>query len=525
MEQFTYFLLALIPFVLIFALMVWLRIAAVKAMPVVFIVTLFITFFMWGVSLSVISASFVKGLFVVIEILLIVFFAILLLLILKNSGRMLTIEQFLSSISGDARVLGILIAWGFVSLIEGASGFGTPAALAAPLLVYMGFTPIGAVIISLIGDSTAVTFGAGGTPIIIGLGTLGFGQEILDYTIIYSALIHSLLSIIVPLAIGYYVSRMYKAKSFREIIPFCIVGWAAFTIPYFIIAVFVGPEIPSIAGGLISLLVMGYFAKKKILVPKKEIRLNKRFVTKKMNTRKIIGALSPYIFLVFLLIVTRTIPALGDLMHDVKLSIPSVLGVQINYVLYPLWTPSFYFMLTCLFALLVFRVKWKCIYDVCEDDFRKITTPAIALVFSLGVVQLFLFSSSNALGLPSMPVMLARFIGDFFQHFFLIFSPLIGTLGAFVTGSNTVSNLLFGSFQAETAISLGLSAAGALALQTVGGAVGNMIAIHNVLAASATVGLKHEEGNIIRKTIKPALIYTLLAGILGFILFGLMRLS
>ncbi len=161
--------LALIPILTVFLFLVILRWPAKRAMPLAFIVTVLVALFVWDVPTNQVAAASTRGVVSALEVLLIVFGAILLLNALKESGAIQTIRQTFTDVSPDRRVQAIIICWLFGSFIEGASGWGTPAAIAAPLLVAIGFPAMGAVIVALIIQSTPVSFGAVGTPILIGV--------------------------------------------------------------------------------------------------------------------------------------------------------------------------------------------------------------------------------------------------------------------------------------------------------------------------------------------------------------------
>ena len=201
-----------------------------------------------------------------------------------------------------------------------------------------------------------------------------------------------------------------------------------------------------------------------------------------------------------------------------SLNYQNILGTGISYAFNYFFTPSFYFLLAIIFTAIIFKTKPKEIKQTLSKTIHQLEKPALTLLFILALVQLFLISERNPLEIQSMPLLLAETAASLTGQFFIILSPFIGTFGAFIAGSNTVSNLLLGSFQASTAQALGISVILILALQTVGGAIGNMIAIHNIVAASATVKLHDKEGEIIRKTIKTCLLYALIVGIAGMIL-------
>jgi lactate permease len=169
MAALLYPLVALIPIVTVFLLLVMARRPAGQAMPIAYLVTGAIALFIWRVPAVEVAAASIQGLVAAVEILYIVFGAILLLNTVQESGAIASIRQSLLGISGDRRVQIIIIAWLFGSFIEGASGFGTPAVITVPLLVAIGFPSMAAVMAALIIQSTPSTFGAVGTPILIGI--------------------------------------------------------------------------------------------------------------------------------------------------------------------------------------------------------------------------------------------------------------------------------------------------------------------------------------------------------------------
>ena len=161
--------LALLPILVAGVMLVGFRIPAKVAMPVAFVLTAIIAYTVWGLSITTLIASCIQSLFITFDILYIIFAAILLLNLLKNSGAIQVIRQGFANISADRRIQVVIIVWLFGSFIEGASGFGTPAAIVAPLLLALGFPALTAVMLGMMVQSTAVTFGAVGTPILVGV--------------------------------------------------------------------------------------------------------------------------------------------------------------------------------------------------------------------------------------------------------------------------------------------------------------------------------------------------------------------
>jgi lactate permease len=514
-------LITLFIFVLLFLLIVALRWPAIRAMPIVWLVAVVAALFIWEMPFRWIAASFIRGSFITVEIMLIIFGAVLLVTFLANKGMLAPIQSMISSVSPDARVQAIIVAWIFGSLIEGIAGFGVPAAIVAPILVSLGFSPMIAIVISLVANSTAVSFGAAGTPVTLGIGALGFSPSVVQEVAANAALLHLIASFMIPLMVVYLVVTFSKESgkgSFYEAVPFAILSWLAFSVPYFLTAKFIGPELPSIIGSLTALLVVGLAARYKFLTPKNVLDFQPKKTGKKASKKNILFSVMPYMMIVVLLLLTRTVPFIRRSLGEVALSAGNILGVQISYDFLPLYTPSFYFLLVCAISALIFGMTRKEVSHAALETFHKVKKPFIALIFTLAIVQLMIASGNNGSGLPSMPLTLALGAVDIAGGSFTLVSPFVGILGSFIAGSNTVSNLLFGSFQASSAQALSLPVAWILALQVVGGAVGNMIAIHNILAAQAIFGMHGQEGRIIRKTILPCLIYGAIVAIAGTVL-------
>lgn len=514
-------LFALLPIILIFVLIVIMKWPASRAMPIAWLAAAVISVFVWAVPFAGIIASSFKGALIAIDILFIVFGALLLLRTLQKSRAIEAIDQTLTNLSSDRRVQAIVVAWLFGSFVEGAAGFGTPAALAAPLLASIGFPAIAAVIVSLIANSTAVSFGAAGTPIILGINTIlpESMKSLLPEIAITSALIHAIIGTFVPLMMVCILTRYFGAKkSWKEgleITPYAILAGLCFTIPYYFSAKFFGPEVPSIFGGVIGLVILAMTTRAGLFVPKKSWTFDGHKAKNAVYTTDmpVWKAFFPYILLGILLVITRIRElGIGDLLKRVAINIPGA-----DYTFTPLYSPGFMFLTVCAITWGLYRLSEKQVASSVANAFKPLKNPAIALVFTVAAVQLIMNSGNNLSGLESMPAIMGDALANLGKAF-IYFSPVLGMLGSFIAGSNTVSNLLFGTFQLETALAVGLSPIIILALQNIGGAVGNMIAVHNVIAASATVGLHGQEGHIIRINLIPAICYALLAGIIAALL-------
>lgn len=544
-------LLAFIPILLLFVLMVWARFPAIKAMPVTWIVTLGLAYYVWGVPVNTLLASNISGLVVAFQIMLIVFGALSLLFMLQESGAIASINRGFTKISSDRRVQAIIIAWFFGGFIEGAAGFGTPAALVAPLLMSLGFPALAAAIIALAFNSTPVSFGAVGTPTLLGIGSSlespsviqsvtdsgGTFNSFIHDVGAWSAAMHIIPSTLLLVLVSGLLTRFFgEKKSFREgleIWPFALFSSLCFLVPYFLSAWLLGPEFPSIIGPLVGLAIIVPTAKAGFLIPKKVWDFPERGKwplswlgsiqaenTGQNKPVPLFRAWIPYILIGLLLVVSR-VPSLGigSWLSGISLKITNIFGTGLSSSFEPLKNPGLFpFILITLFGFLFFRMSREQSVFVWKETFSKIKMPAVALVFAVPMVRLMMDSGNNGSGFPGMPIVLANYLAGLSHGIWPLFAPFVGALGTFIAGSNTVSNMLFSIFQYSIAENLGISKTIILSLQNVGGAIGNMICVHNIIAVCATVGLTGVEGLIIKRNIVPVVIYGLIAGAVGLVI-------
>ena len=544
------------PILLSGVLLVGFRISAKITMPIIYLITFIIAYYFWGMTFNRILASTLQGLIITISILWIIFGALMLLNTLKYSGAIKTIRQNFSNISNDRRVQVILIAWLLGCFIEGASGFGTPAAIAAPLMVAIGFPTLAAVIFGMMIQSTPVSFGAVGTPLIVGvqggLDKTGITKNLVEmgsswesfFNIIVAevAIIHAICGTLMPLLLVIIMTRFFGTnKSWTEglsIFKFCIFAALSFTIPYLLAGIFIGPEFPSIIGGLIGLTIVTIAANKKFLLPKDNWEFplisewpdnwkgSLNVQEKVKNEKKIssVNAWSPYIFLAILLLLSRINNNFKELLLSITLEFKNILNeTDINASFSGLYLPGGILLFVCLITFVIHKMNLDKISSSIKDSSKSLFSAGFVLIFTIPLVRVMINSGVNSYDIVSMPIAMAEGIANFFGRIYPFFAPTIGAIGAFIAGSNTVSNLMLSQFQFETAKILGLSGALMVALQSVGAAAGNMIAIHNVVAASATVGLINREGDVIRITIIPLLYYLFLSGTIGALVFYIFK--
>lgn len=543
-------LVAFSPILVAAVLLVGFRWPARWAMPLVYVLAAALALTVWKVAPEQVAASTVEGLFITFNILYIIFGAILLLNTLKHSGGIQAIRDGFTSISLDRRVQVVIIAWLFGAFIEGAAGFGTPAAVVGPLLVALGFPALCAVMIGMMVQSTPVTFGAVGTPILVGvtgglenpaltaqLASVGWTFDgLVQLITAEAAIIHGITGTLMPLLMVMMMTRFYgQNKSWTEglsVWRFALFGGLVFTVPYVLTGVFLGPEFPSLLGSLIGLAALTYTARKGFLLPKdiwdfadrglwdKSWMGSIRIDIEQDQRRTVSPALAwaPYVLLALILVLTR-LPQLplGAWLKIPVIMWPDVFGTSITASTQPLYLPGTMMLFTVLITFFMHRMNRQQLGMAFKESGRILLGAGFVLLFTVPMVRIYINSGVNSAELASMPVAMAEWVAASVGGIWPFFAPSIGAVGAFIAGSNTVSNLMFSLFQYSVAESLVISGALIVALQSVGAAAGNMIAIHNVVAASATVGLLGQEGTILRKTILPTLYYVVVAGFLGLL--------
>ncbi|WP_209329240.1 L-lactate permease [Lunatimonas salinarum] len=546
------FLFSSLPIAVAAIMLVGFRVSARLTMPITFLLTVVVGWVVWEMQWIQVIASVIQSLFITFDILYIVFAAILLLNFLKHSGGVEAIRRGFAGISPDRRVQVILIAWLFGSFIEGAAGFGTPAAIVAPLLVALGFPALAAVVLGMMVQSTAVTFGAVGTPVLVGvrgglqnpqldalLASGGYSfSDVLQAVTVNAAITHALVGSLMPFLMVLMLTRYFgKNRSWKEgleMFPFALFGGLSFTIPYVLTGVLLGPEFPSLLGSLVGMVIVVFATKKGFLLPQKEWELADRAewpanwlgslefrIGAHQRELSIGRAWMPYVLLALLLVISR-LPNLPvkSLLTSFTVSWEQILGTGIAASSTPLYLPGTIILVVCLITYFIHAMKSYQVKLALSESASMIFKAGSVLLFAVAMVRVYINSGENALELVSMPILMAEWTASKVGQVYPFFAPVIGALGAFIAGSNTVSNLMFSLFQYGVADRLDMAPSWIIALQAVGAAAGNMVAIHNVVAASATVGLLGSEGMVLRKTIVPTMYYLVFTGLIGLLLIG-----
>lgn len=559
-----YALIAALPILLTVVFMVGFNWPAKRALPVSWGVACLVAGFIWKMKPLEIGAQTIAGFLSALETLFIIFGAILLMNVLKQSGAMASINKIFSNITKDARIQAILVGYVFAGFIEGAAGFGTPAALAAPILISLGFPPLAAAAVCLIYNSTPVCPGPVGVPTLTASSTVasavsGLGGDPDKFTLLLTKwtciphMIGGFFIIIIGVAV---LCKVFgRNKSFKDVlpvIPFCLFTGVVIGVIYIIMAIFTGPELVSMVAFLGSLPILIFAAKKGFLMPKdvwtfegmnewgdQSWMASETVSTVKDKNMSAFKAWLPYVIIGVLLVLTRVAafnikPILND--DPFILHINSILGFEnISWHFKFLWNPGIMpFILIAIITVFIHRMTKDEAVTAFKDSCRQISGAAIALLFGVAMVNLYRFTSNADIGMSvlsgeaadtftyansSMLYVMAHALANIFHGAYFIVAPLIGVLGAFMSGSCTVSNTLFSSLQFETATLLAMPQVLIVALQNMGGAIGNMTCVNNIVSVCATTGTSGNEGKLIKTNIIPCLIYcAVVATIVGIFL-------
>ena len=508
---------------------------AKRAMPLAWLLTAAAAGTLWKMDIRHIASRTVGGFFSAFEILLIIFGAILLMNVLRQSGAMASIDRMFSHITTDARLQCVLIGFVFAGFIEGSAGFGTPAALAAPILISLGFPPLAAATVCLIYNSWPVEPGPVGVPLLTASATVadavkagGGDPDTFTRVLTKWVVIPHCIAGIAIIFIGVMVlCKVFgKNHSFRDALgalPFCLFTGAVVGTIYLVMGIFAGPDLTSMVAfiGALPILIlairMGWFVPKRVWTFEGYEEWGESSWGSGSSVRSVVDrgmhparAWMPYIVIGILLVLTRVDafrikPVLNS--DPLILHVSSILGTEgVNWDFKVLYNPGLFpFIPVALITALLFGMGGKKTARAVKGTFRQILGAAIALLFGVAMVNIYRYTGTGA-G-DSMLYTLADAMASLFSGAYFIAAPLIGVLGAFMSGSNTVSNTLFAPVQYETATILGISQVLIVALQCMGGAIGNMICVHNIVAVCATTGTNGEEGRLIRTNILPCLFY------------------
>ncbi|MED1565070.1 L-lactate permease [Bacillus paramycoides] len=522
---------ALIPIIFFFLALAVFRMKGYVAGFITVVLTILVALFAYKMPFTMAMAAtgygFLYGLWPIAWI---IIMSVFLYKISVKTGQFDVIRASVLSITNDHRLLVILIGFSFGAFLEGAAGFGAPVAITAALLAGLGLNPLYAAGLCLIANTAPVAFGAMGIPITVAGQVTG-----IDPHKIGQMAGHQLpfLSLFVPFFI---VFLMDGFKGVRQTWPALFVAGSSFAITQFITATFLGPELPDITSALVSLVSLSLFLKvwqpKEIYQSKeanREVAATTVTAMPKLTVGKVVKAWSPFIILTVMVVIWSQsffkalfapggaleslvfkfeIPGLHNLVMKAEPIVNKPTPYEAILKLDILSATGTAILIACIISIFILKMSAKDAVATFKETLNELKMPILSIGFVLGFAFI-----ANYSGLSSTLALALAGTGGLFPFF----SPFLGWIGVFLTGSDTSANALFSNLQAITAQQVGVSEVLLVAANTTGGVTGKMISPQSIAIACAAVGLAGKESDLFRFTVKHSLFFVIIVGIMTYV--------
>ena len=514
-------LVALIPIVFFFLALAVFRMKGHNAAIITLALSMIVAVFGFDMPINMVLASAEYGfLFGLWPIAWIIVASVFLYKLTVKSGQFEIIRNSIISITEDQRIQVILIGFAFGAFLEGAAGFGAPVAITAAILVGLGFKPLYAAGLCLIANTAPVAFGALGVPIIVA----GQVTSIDAFTIgAMAGRQLPLLSLIIPL---WLVAMMDGWKGIKEVWPVALIAGGSFAIAQYLTSNFIGPELPDVTSAIVSIVATTIFLKywkpKNIM---KTVELGD-VVQSTYSTGQIVKAWSPFLILSVIVTIWTTtwfkaFFAKGQILastifkfefsaiHNMIFKMPPIVSepkaFDVVYTFNPISATGTAIFLTAIITLFIFRLNILTATKTMGETLFELKWAIVSIGMVLGFAFVMNYSGMSS----TMALVLANT-----GFMFPFFSPILGWLGVFLTGSDTSSNALFCGLQQQTAQQLGLNETLMVAANTTGGVCGKMISPQSISIACASTGIVGKESDLFRFTVKHSLILVVIMGII-----------
>jgi lactate permease len=501
------FILAFIPIALILILMVGFRWGAARSGGVGYLSALAIAILFFGAGSELLAYAHTKALLLTVDVLFVIWAAFLLYRVADEAGAIATIGQSLPHLTADKGMQALIIGWVFASFLQGVGGFGVPVAVIAPILVGLGFTPLQAVVIPSLGHGWAVTFGSLGSSFIALMAATGLPAEILAPP---AALF---LAIAGPVT-GFFVAHAADGwHAIRRLsVPILILG-TLMSLTLYIVATSGLWNIGSFCAGMVGLIIS---------IPLARRYRGDQVDNGVLNRRALLVAVSGYVVLIAITLSVQLIPAVKEFLGQVvfQMNFPEV-ETFFGFVtpagpgrkIPPFRHAGAILTLSSILAYLIYRRAG--LYKSGAPS--RIVSGMVKRVMSSSVSIASMVAMAVIMQNSGMTDTLARGLADSMGWAYPLIAPWIGALGAFMTGSNTNSNVVFGALQLRTAQFLGYSAAIILGAQTAGAAIASILAPTKIVVGASTAGMAGREGDVLRKLLVYTVVLLVLISILAML--------
>lgn len=408
------------------------------------------------------------------------------------SGGMSVIKDLLTSISKDQRILVLILAWGFGGFLEAIAGFGTAVAIPASILVALGMKPMRAALICLIANTTSTAFGAIGLPVT----TLA---QVTQLEVTQLSVIVSLQLFILIAAIPFFLVALAGkgVSSIKGVFWITLASGLAFAVPQVIVSNYLGAELPSVVGSLLCIFVTILLAK---VFERKSEQVSKTDITLKQG---IIEALPFILVFVFIILSSSLFPAINEKLASVTTKISVYTGEHAKpYKINWLTSPGTMIILATMIAGLIQGLSLSRIGQILWQSIKQLTKTMVIVASIVALSKV--MSYSGMIG--TIAVSLVAVTGGFYP----VIAPIIGSLGTFITGSDTSANVLFGELQVKAANNLNMNLYWLAAANMSGATAGKMISPQSIAVAAVAIGLEGEEGTLLKAVMKFCLLYILI---------------
>lgn len=497
------FVLALLPIIWLIVALTILKIPGFKACAVALVIAYVLAVFVWKMPLLNSVTAVLEGTALALwPIIIVIIAAIFTYNVCVATGKMEVIKKLLANVTNDKRVLVLIIAWGFGGFMEGMAGFGTAVAIPASMLWGLGFDPVFAAIVCLIANATPTAFGSIGIPTttlakITGLDVYGMSTN--------TVILLAILIILTPFVLVFLTGK--SRKSLKGIFVITLISGLSFLIPEFIVAKFLGAELPVVIGSVCSMLATVWAAK---VFGRKDT--DKEYCLERKSDSKVTGkeaivAFSPFILIfIFLLATSKLIAPLNELLDVVKTSVKiyNADGAA-PYVFSWLTTPGLWIILAALIGGKIQGAGFKEMFVIFKNTIIQMSKTIVTIISIMATAKLMGYSGMIA----SISIVFVTYTGGFYPFF----APFLGSIGTFVTGSGTSASVLFGGLQAETSTALNLNQLWITASNTAGAVTAKMISPQSIAVAVAAVNLQGKESVLLKGTIKYYAMFILIVGI------------
>ncbi len=499
------FLIALVPVAWLMISLGVLKIPAHKACPLGLLITLFLSIIVWNMNFTSAILAAIEGVALGIwPIMIVIIAAIFTYNLALYTKSMDVMKSMLSSITTDKRIQVLILAWGFGGFLEAVAGYGTAVAIPASILISLGFDPIFAAVICLIANTVPTAFGAVGIPVSTLANVTGLNVNLLSY---YVGLQLTVFIIIIPIVLVIITTK--SIKGLKGVFGISLASGISFAIPQLLCAKYLGAELPALLGSVCSLgtiiLWVKVFMKDKASENEYSVNTSQSIITvNKITVKEGVIAWIPYILVfIFVIFTSPLFPSINEYLTHFKTSIVIYEG---ETVFKWISTPGTLIILAGSIGGLIQGAKIKEIVGVFLSTLKQLYKSTITVISIVALAKVMGYSGM----ITSLAIVLVKTTGKFFP----LISPIIGALGTFITGSDTSSNVLFGSLQNEVAKSIHVNAYWLTAANTSGATAGKMISPQSIAIATSATGMIGNEGEIFNKTLKFCIAYVVILGIL-----------